>query len=172
MDAGTGENPVIPATFLPQGPVPLPAYEQPVPQLADQANTAPKIPEGGYASRFVTIPLPEFNQPGITCSVRLRNPGMMSQGAFEGMADSVSGIELGADGEPDMAKVDAVAAMPALYAQLLKLIAGWTMWDAESEDEIPPLLPSPPASVDDLKRAPAGALKAVLAGMGELLGPQ
>jgi|SRR5689334_2148055 len=163
----------VPATFQPQPPVPLPAYEQPaVPQLADQSNAAPQIPEGGYAQRFVTVPLPEFDQPGITCSVRIRNPGMMSQSAFEGMAAALSDVKVGDDGAPEVDETDLASVMPAMYQQLLRLIAGWTMWDAESDEEVPPLLPSPPTTEAELKRAPAGALKAIMGIVQELSDPQ
>lgn len=160
----------VPATFQAQPPVPLPAYEQPVPQLADQANAAPQIPEGGYAKRFVDIPLPELNLPGIECSVRIRNPGMMSQGAFESMMAAMEGVKLDASGEPDA--THAAEAMPGMHEQLLKLIAAWRVWDAESVEDVPPMLPSPPTTAEDLQRAPVVVMKAVMAAVKELQDPQ
>jgi hypothetical protein len=162
----------VPPTFQAQPPVPLPVYEQPVvPQLADQANATPQpIPEGGYAQRFVDIPLPELNLPGIQCSVRMRNPGMMSQGAFEEITEAVKAVQVGEDGQPS--EDDAAAQLPLMQAQMLKLIAAWTVWDAESAEDVPPLLPSPPRTVDDLKRAPLQVLKAVMGAFQELRDPQ
>jgi hypothetical protein len=163
--------PSVPPTFQPQAPVPLPAYEQPI-QTTAQAPAPVQIPEGGYAQRFVTIRLAQYDQPGVQCSVRLRNPGLMSQGTFESVFDAVDGLELDENGEPKVNGAAAKAAIPALYAQLLKLISSWTMWDAESDAEEPTRLPSPPASVDDLRRAPAGAVKAIMAAVQELSDPQ
>lgn len=161
----------VPPTFQPQAPVPLPAYEQPV-ETAPQAPAPVQIPEGGYARRFVTIRLAELDQPGVQCSVRLRNPGLMSQGTFETVFDAVDGLELDENGQPKLNASAAKHAIPALYGQLLKLIASWTMWDAESNDDIPTLLPSPPTGVDDLRRAPAGAVKRIMAAVQELSDPQ
>lgn len=161
----------VPPTFQPQPPVPLPAYEQPaVPQLADPDNAAPQLPEGSYAQRFVDIPLPELNLPGIECSVRMRNPGMMSQGAFEEITNALSGVPLDENGQPTEA--DAMEQLPLMQAQMLKLIASWTVWDAESAEDNPPLLPSPPRSVEDLKRAPLPVMKALMATFQELQNPQ
>lgn len=162
----------LPATFQPQPPVPLPAYEQPVPQM-QQAPAPVQVPEGGYAQRFVTIPLPEFNQPGIECSVRLRNPGMMSQNAFEAMMESVDSLELDENGEPILKDgATSKGVLTGLYAQLLKLIVSWTMWDADGSGEEPELLPSPPTSAEELKRAPGGALRKIMDAVKELQDPQ
>lgn len=158
----------VPATFQPQPPVPLPVYEQPAAAPApDQA--APAIPEGGYARRFVDIPLPELNLPGIECSVRMRNPGMMSQGAFEEIMNALDGVKIGEDGTE---AADVAEQLPVMQAQVLKLIASWVVWDAESAEDVPPLLPSPPRSVDDLKRAPMAVMNAVMAAFKELQDPQ
>jgi hypothetical protein len=163
----------VPATFQPQGPVPLPAHEQPTPApAAPQAPGAVPIPEGGYARRFIDLPLPEFNLPGINCVVRLRNPGMMSQGAFEELFSSIDGIQVDANGEPVLDIEQAKQALPRLYGQLMNLIASWRMWDATSAEDVPPLLPSPPTTVEDLKRAPAGAMKRILDAVQELKDPQ
>jgi hypothetical protein len=172
--AGATAGPEIPATFAPQPPVPLPVYEQPAPvlQLADQANTSPRIPEGGYAKRFVDIPLPELNLPGIECKVRMRNPGMMSQGAYEEIMNAIKGVPMGEDGKPDEAESDLAEQLPVMQAQFLKLIASWTVWDAESAEDVPPLLPSPPTSVEDLKRAPMAVMNAMVAAFKELQNPR
>jgi hypothetical protein len=161
----------VPATFQPQPPVPLPAYEQPVQAAAPEPAPA-AIPEGGYAKRFIDLPLPEFNLPGIDCQVRLRNPGMMSQGAFEDLFSSIDGIQLGPDGEPVLDAEQAKQALPKLYGQLTKLIASWTMWDATSAEDVPPLLPSPPETAEHLKAAPAGAIKRIMDAVQELKDPQ
>ncbi|NUP48065.1 MAG: hypothetical protein HOW97_12230 [Catenulispora sp.] len=160
----------VPPTFQPQPPVPLPVYEQSAtPQLADQGNAAPQIPEGGYAKRFVDVPLPELNLPGIECKVRMRNPGMMSQGAYEEITKALDGMKLTEDAA-DVA--DFAKQLPVMQVQMLKLIASWTVWDAESAEDVPPLLPSPPTSVDDLKRAPMGVMTAMMAAFKELSDPQ
>ncbi|MEZ0066676.1 hypothetical protein ABIA32_002688 [Streptacidiphilus sp. MAP12-20] len=158
----------VPPTFQPQAAVPLPAYEQQLVADTPQPPAPVQIPKGGYAQRFVTVPLPTFNLPGIDCQVKLRNPGMMAHGATEDMVAAVETVELDDDGEP----VNKAQAFPMLHRQLLGLIAAWTMWDATSPDDNPPLLPSPPASIDDLKRAPSGAIQAILAAVAELQVPQ
>lgn len=161
----------VPPTFQAQPPVPLPVYEQPtVPQLADQSNAASQLPEGAYAQRFVDIPLPELALPGIDCWVRMRNPGMMSQGAFEEITGAIQGIQVGGDGAPT--EEDATKQLPLMQAQMVKLIASWRVWDAESAEDIPPLLPSPPRTAEDLKRAPLQVLKAVMGAFQELRDPQ
>lgn len=127
------------------------------------------LPEGAHSSRFVRIPLPDFDQPGIpSCWVEIRNVGLMSQAQIEALGQGVEGIQLGEDGLP----VDDVAALPVIMQQILKLIRSWSMWDADSDEDVPSQLPSPPATVDDLKRAPGGALKRVLAAIEELQDPR
>lgn len=162
VEAGNGE---IPSTFQPQPPVPLPAYEQPaaVPQLADQANAAPQVPEGGYASRIVRISLPQFHLQGLPEPwVEMRNPGMMSQDALEAIGRGLQGQQSDADAEPDP---------DVIMGTLAQLVRRWCMWDGTSEDDMPPMLPEQ-VDVASLRRAPVGVLKHVMQTVKELSDPQ
>ncbi len=139
----------------------------PVPTPADVP--APLLPEGAHSSRFVHIDLPEFNQPGVPpCWVELRNIGLMSQEQLEAIGADLEAVEVDSKGLP----VDFDKAAPALYGQIMRLIRSWSMWDAGSDEDIPAQLPSPPATIADLKRAPAGALQRLIAAVGELKDPQ
>lgn len=156
----------VPPTFQPQPPVPLPAYEQPA-QTAPQAPAAVRIPEGGYALRVVRVPLPEFALAGLPEPwVEMRNPGLMSQEALEGMMEEMRAVKIGDDGEPtDVADVNRI------FGQVLKLVRDWCMWDGGSDEDVPPLLPKP-TTLAVLRRAPAGALKKIMETFQELQNPQ
>jgi hypothetical protein len=153
----------VPATFTPQ-PLPPAAPTAPLPQLADQQATTVQVPPGGYASRFVRIPLQEFALPGVPEPwVEIRNPGMMAQEALDEIVAGFRAVRVGPDGEPDQT---------AVYQQLLHLIRSWCMWDARSDDDRPPMLPTNPTDIATLRRAPGGALLKVFTAFQELQNPQ
>jgi hypothetical protein len=156
----------VPAAFDAQPPAPPVVQPTPLPQLADQQATAVQIPEGGYASRWTRIPLPQFALPGLPEPwIEIRNPGMMPQTALDEIAAALTAVEVGPNGEPLARDNDKV------YDQLLKLIRGWCMWDAMSDADVPPLLPTP-TDAAMLRRAPSGALAQVFRAFAELQNPQ
>ncbi|MDH6141160.1 hypothetical protein P3T35_003173 [Kitasatospora sp. GP30] len=156
----------VPATFDPQPPVPAPITPTQLPQLADQQATAVQIPEGGYASRWTRIPLPQYAVAGVPEPwVEIRNPGMMPQSALDEIGAALTRVETGPDGEP-VARDSGV-----IFDQLLRLIRSWCMWDATSDADVPPLLP-PPVDAVTLRRAPSGALGHVFKTFAELQNPQ
>ena len=109
----------VPATFLPQPPVPLPVYEQ-VPQIADQAAVASvQVPEGGYAQRFVKIPLPQLHIEGVQAPwIELRNPGLMAPDVFDEMSKGLAGVTENEAGEPlerDQGVIDAYRQITAAW---------------------------------------------------------
>jgi hypothetical protein len=159
------ESAPAPATFQPAAPVPQPAPA--LPQLADQQAASVQIPTGGYASRVVRIPLPAFALPGVPLPwVEMRNPGMMAQAALDEIQAGMQAVQVGPDGEP-VAGADTAA----IFEQLQRLMRAWCMWDATSDDDVPPLLPDP-ASADILRKAPSGVLIEVMRAFQELQNPQ
>lgn len=156
----------VPAAFDAQPPAAIPAAPAPIPQLADQQATAVQIPEGGYASRWTRIPLPQFALPGLPEPwVEIRNPGMMPQQKLDEISAALTRVETGPDGQPLARDTDVI------FDQLLQLIRAWCMWDATSDADTPPLLP-PPADAATLRRAPSGALVHVFRAFMELQNPQ
>lgn len=155
----------VPAAFAaPAPPAPAPPG---IPQLADQNATSVQIPEGGYASRFTRLRLPQFALPGVPEPwVEIRNPGMMAQETLDEIGAAINAVEIGPNGEP-VTDTDGAA----IYAQMLRLIRSWCLWDAVSEDDVPPLLPAP-SDLATLRRAPAGALVAVFKAFMELQDPR
>jgi hypothetical protein len=156
----------VPATFVPQ-PVPSAAPAAPVlPQLADQQATAVQIPEGGYAQRIVRIPLPQFHLAEVPAPwVEMRNPGLMAQEALEEIGHGLTGVTIGPDGQPSEADSELV------LATMARLLRRWCMWDASSEDDVPPLLPET-VTVESLRKAPLGVFRAIGAAFVELQNPQ
>lgn len=161
----TPDQAAVPAAFAaPAAPVPTPPG---IPQIADQSATAAQIPAGGYASRFTRISLPQFALSGLPEPwVEIRNPGMMAQETLDEIGAAINAVEVGPNGEP---ATDTDGA--AIYAQMLRLIRSWCIWDAVSEDDVPPLLPAP-SDMATLRRAPAGALVAVFKAFMELQDPR
>lgn len=163
LDNHTGP---VPGTFLPQPPVPLPVYEQ-IPQIADQQAVASvQIPTGGYAQRVTRIPLPQFALEGLPEPwVEIRNPGLMAPEILEEIGKGLSGVKPDADGEPSVDDEQLV------WTTMIRLMRGWCMWDATSEDDVPPLLDSK-VTVGLLRKAPMGVIKALMKAFQELQNPQ
>jgi hypothetical protein len=155
----------VPPTFTAPTPAPDPAA-QAIPQLANQQATAVQIPTGGYASRFVRIALPQFALPGVPEPwIEIRNPGMMAQQSLDEIGTALGLVETGPDGEPVAADTEAI------LRQMQRLIRAWCMWDAVSDDDVPPPLPAP-SELATLRRAPSGALVAVMKAFMELQDPR
>jgi hypothetical protein len=161
------EDPV-PPTFQPQPAVPLPAYEQQgIPQAADQeAVTSVQVPVGGYAKRIVRLPMPQFALPGLPdLWIEIRNPGLLAQSTIEEMQQGLRGVTVDEAGEPGEAD------SKLILETMSSLLRRWCMWDATSDDDIPPLLPET-VTVADLSRAPLGVLGEIGKAFRELQNPQ
>jgi hypothetical protein len=159
----------VPATFQPQQAVQVPVYEQQaVPQILDQeAVTSVQVPKGGYAQRITRIPLPELALPGLPEPwLEIRNPGLLSQSTIEELSQGLRGVTTGNGGQPT-----GEADSQLIMATMAKLLRRWCMWDATSDDAIPPLLPET-ITLENLNKAPLVALKSITRGFRELQDPQ
>ena len=159
----------VPATFQPQQAVPVPVYaQQAVPQIVDQeAVTSVQVPQGGYAQRITRLPLPELALPGLPEPwMEIRNPGLLSQSTIEELGQGLRGVTTGDDGQPT-GEVDS----QLIIATMAKLLRRWCMWDATSDEDVPPLLPET-ITLEDLNKAPLVALKSIVRAFREFQDPQ
>jgi hypothetical protein len=158
-----------PASVQPIPEQPVPAVQpQPLPQIQAVESLAPsvKIPEGGYAQRIVRVPMPQFQLEGLPEPwVEMRNPGLMATSSLDEMGNGLRGIKVGEDGEPTAGDTQVV------LATMVRLLRRWCMWDATSEEDVPPLLPET-ITADMVQRAPLGVIKAIGAAFMELQDPR
>lgn len=160
----------VPPTFQPQPPVPLPVYEQPqqIPQIADQAAvTSVQVPEGGYAQRTTRIYMNQFRLEGLPeLWIEMRNPGLMAPSAIDEMSTGLRGVKTDDQGDP----VDGTDTT-LIMETVARLMRRWSMWDATSDDQVPPMLPEA-VTIEDLNKAPIGVLGAIGRAFKELQNPQ
>lgn len=117
---------------------------------------------GGYANRKITMEFPDLSEDDDMVRVTIRNPRTLPPAELR-----PPDIELDAAGKP----VDSEAAEQATYTAISKLISGWHVYDATSDDDDQPPLPLP-ATPELVAKLPMEIISKIAEAMTEAINPQ